>query len=357
MKIGAAGYAADAATAVDVASAAVAAILVYTSGVVVPFVISLFVAVMISPILDFQVVRWKFPRAAAVATTLLLVLGILAVMGLLLYAAVPSIGTPETVDPDKQYSTGFSSLLENTLATLRSWGIELDQTAVEAELEGLIAEMQQKWGYILTQTAGMVKSLFSQGFLVVIFVIFLLAGRDPHVVRTGIYAEIEAKIRMYITTKFVLSAVTGILVWAVLAMFGLKMAALFGMMAFLLNFIPSIGSVIATLLPLPVALAQFGNPLEVWTILGVLLIPGAIQMVVGNVLEPKIMGQGLQLHPITILLALAVWGMLWGVIGMLLSVPITATIRIVLMRFETTRPIGNLLAGELPAAETSAVAT
>lgn len=246
---------------VVLASAAVAAILVYTRGVVVPFVLAIFVTVMISPILDFQVVRWKFPRAAAVATTLLLVLAILAVAGLLLYAAVPSIGNTGAaakgppavdVDPDKQYSTGFSSLLKNALSTLRAWGIDLDQTAVEAEMKGLIAEMQEKAIYIIKETAGTVTSLLSQGFLIVIFVIFLLAGRDPHAVRTGIYAEIEAKIRTYITTKFLLSAVTGILVWAVLVMFGLKMAALFGMMAFLLNFIPSIGSVIATLLPLPV---------------------------------------------------------------------------------------------------------
>ncbi|NQU23286.1 MAG: AI-2E family transporter [Candidatus Nealsonbacteria bacterium] len=342
---------------VILASAAVAAILVYAKGVVVPFVLAIFVTVMISPILDFQVVRWKFPRAAAVATTLLLVFAILGVMGLLLYAAVPSIGTPEAADPDQQFSSGFDSMLENSLTTLRAWGIDLDQTAVEAELEGLIAEMQQKAIYIATQTAGTVKSLLSQGFLIVIFVIFLLAGRDSHVVRTGIYAEIEAKIRTYITTKFVLSGVTGILVWAVLASFGLKMAALFGMMAFLLNFIPSIGSVIATLLPLPVALGQFGNPLDVWAILGVLLIPGVIQVTVGNVIEPKIMGQGLQLHPVTILLALAVWGLLWGAIGMLLSVPITATIRIILMRFETTRPLGNLLAGELSTTGPPATAT
>ncbi len=104
---------------VILASTAVAAILVYTRGVVVPFVISLFVAVMVSPILDFQVVRWKFPRAAAVATTLLLVLGILAVMVLLIYAAVPSIGDADAkgppvvdVDPDSSatHITGDQSL-------------------------------------------------------------------------------------------------------------------------------------------------------------------------------------------------------------------------------------------------------
>ena len=76
-----------------------------------------------------------------------------------------------------------------------------------------------------------------------------------------------------------------------------------------------------------------------------------IQMAVGNVIEPKIMGQGLKLHPIVILLALAFWGLLWGIIGMLLAVPITAAIRIILMQFETLRPIARLLAGQLPGDE------
>ena len=67
-----------------------------------------------------------------------------------------------------------------------------------------------------------------------------------------------------------------------------------------------------------------------------------------NGIEPKLMGEGLQLHPVTVVLALSFWGVLWGPIGMVLAVPITAIIRIVLMRFETVRPIGRLLAGELP---------
>ena len=131
-------------------------------------------------------------------------------------------------------------------------------------------------------------------------------------------------------------------------MLGLHMAFVFGLLTFLLNFIPSIGSVIATLLPLPlamVAILDYGNwPL----IISVVAIPGALQMVIGNVIEPKLMGRGLELHPVTILLSLAFWGLLWGYMGMVLAVPITAIIRIILIRFETTRAIGNLLGGKLP---------
>jgi AI-2 transport protein TqsA len=76
------------------------------------------------------------------------------------------------------------------------------------------------------------------------------------------------------------------------------------------------------------------------------VIPGVIHNLIGNLIEPKLMGEGLDLHPVTILLALSFWGLLWGIVGMFLATPITAAIRIVLMQFDTLRPIANLLAGD-----------
>ncbi len=178
-----------------------------------------------------------------------------------------------------------------------------------------------------------------------IFVGFMLAGRDPYRISKGIYIEIDRNVRRYIATKFFISAITGLLVWLVLEIIGLRFASMFGLLAFGLNFIPSLGSIIATLLPIPLALVQFDSAIWIWW---AILVPGAIQMIMGNVIEPKIMGEGLQLHPVTVLLGLAFFGLLWGPVGMLLAAPITATIRIVLMRFETTVPIGKLMAGILP---------
>jgi AI-2 transport protein TqsA len=111
------------------------------------------------------------------------------------------------------------------------------------------------------------------------------------------------------------------------------------------SYIPSIGPIIATLLPVPVAVAQFQNPL---TILAIIAIPGAIHMTIGNLVTPKLMGRGLELHPVTVLLALAFWGLLWGVVGVVLAVPIVAMLRLVLSQFSTTQSLANLLAGHLP---------
>ena len=147
-----------------------------------------------------------------------------------------------------------------------------------------------------------------------------------------------------------LAAVTALLVGLVLWAFGLHLAWLFALLVFALTFIPSVGPIIATLLPLPVAVTQFQDP---WMILAVVAVPGAIHMTIGNLITPKLMGRGLELHPVTVLLALAFWGLLWGIVGMVLAVPMVAMLRIVLSHFSTTRSLANLLAGHLPGTEAS----
>ncbi|MEE9292576.1 MAG: AI-2E family transporter, partial [Acidobacteriota bacterium] len=222
---------------------------------------------------------------------------------------------------------------------LDRFGIDLGQQPFLERLQALpILDM-------LKTTAGTVATLLSTGLMTLIFVIYLLLGRQPNRLRTGLYADMDLKIRRYVVTKVATSAATGILVGTILALFGLDLALVFGVMAFLLNFIPSIGSILSTLLPIPMAIVQFES---IWMIAGVIIVPGVIQVVIGSGIEPKIMGEGLELHPVTILLALVFWGLLWGVVGMLLAAPITAVAKLVMQRFEMTRPAADLLAGRLP---------
>ena len=201
---------------------------------------------------------------------------------------------------------------------------------------------------ILTNTVGVIFGLISGVLFILIFVVFLLAARNPYAEHSQIYKAVVHKIRRYLGTKVVISAVVGVLVWTSLSVIGLELAGVFGVMSFLLNFIPSIGAIIATLLPIPIAMAQFQSP---WPVILVIVVPGVLHNVLGNIVEPKLMGEGLDLHPVTILLALSFWGLLWGIVGMFLAAPITAAIRIVLLQFDTLRPIGNLLAGDFAKAE------
>ena len=175
------------------------------------------------------------------------------------------------------------------------------------------------------------------------FVIFLLAGRNPYAEHSQMYRDVVINMRRYLGVKVFTSALVGVLVWASLVLLKMELASIFGVLAFLLNFIPVIGPVIVTVLPIPLAMAQFQSP---WPVILVVVVPGVIHNVIGNIIEPKMMGKGLDLHPVTVMLALSFWGLLWGIVGMFLAAPITAAIRIVLMQFDTFRPIANLLAGE-----------
>ncbi len=319
------------------ATVAIAIALIYTRGVMIPFVLAIFITTVVSPVVDFEVSRLRFPRPLAIFIALMLALAILVLLGAVLTFAVQTI-----VHSSNEYSERVTNLTERVFDDLETYKIHIDKPLVLSELKARLPQ-------IITDAVGTITTLLSSGFLIMIFVIFLLIGRDPHARHTGIYADIEATIRSYIATKFAISAVTGVLVGVILWALKMPMAWLFGLFACLLNFIPNIGSIAATLLPIPIALTEFaGNP---WMILAVVGIPGLIHMSIGNFVEPKLMGRGLELHPVTVLLALAFWGLLWGVIGMVLAVPIVATIRIVVSRFSTTRWLGDLLAGRLPGAD------
>lgn len=139
--------------------------------------------------------------------------------------------------------------------------------------------------------------------------------------------------------------ITGILVGILFLIFGVDLTFMFVVLTILLNFIPSIGSVIATLLPLPVIMLQFGFTAPFYVIL---IGSGFIQFTIGNVVEPKFMGDSMDLHPVVVLMFLIFWGLVWGIPGMFLAVPITAVLKIVLSRIETTRPFAELLGGRLP---------
>ena len=308
-------------------------ILVYASSVLIPFVLAIFIYLLISPILDFQILKLKIPRMIGVTVTLLLVMVFLAILILLISEAVQLIYTTAS-----EYRDGFVNLAEMVLTKMKEMGLDIEVPEIRNDLKARIPKFA-------ADTFGTTMAVTSTIIFVSIFLIFLLAGRNPHTIRTGVYGTIDSKIRRYISMKTILSLITGFSVWVVLQLFGLKLAVVFGMLTFILNYIPSIGSIIATCLPIPIAVAQFSSPMMVSL---VVIIPGAIQITIGNFIEPKLMGQELKLHPVVILLALSFWGLLWGVIGMILAVPITAAIRIVLMQFETLRPVARILAGKLP---------
>ena len=159
--------------------------------------------------------------------------------------------------------------------------------------------------------------------------------------------EIEHRIERYIWVKSLVSLVTAVLCWAVLARAGVNYASLWALVIFLFNYVPNIGSLFAVMLPALLTLLQFND----WGVFfSVTLSLTLIQAVIGNYVEPRLMGTTLNLSPLVIILSLTFWGGIWGVAGMFLSVPITVILANVFSKFEPTRPVAVLLSsrGEVP---------
>ena len=195
-------------------------------------------------------------------------------------------------------------------------------------------------GRYLSGMTGFFFNWFSDLLIVTVFLIFMLLeyphvenrlnmafkGENAHKAKE-IGDKIVYQISRYLRTLTVISFVTGVCVWLSLHLLGIDFALTWGVLAFFLNFIPTIGSILASIPPILIALVQFyPNWVPSVVILFSLL---SIQFIIGNIITPKIMGEALDLNPIVILISLLFWGLLWGFSGALLAVPITVVIKII----------------------------
>jgi predicted PurR-regulated permease PerM len=152
--------------------------------------------------------------------------------------------------------------------------------------------------------------------------------------------EIYRATNKYITLKTAVSLLTGGISYVILLLFGIDYAFLWAFLIFIFNYIPYIGSLVATLLPSVFAIIQFGS---LWSFVWVFISIEVVQLVVGNYVEPKVMGRSLNLSPLVVVLALSFWGYIWGLLGMFLSVPITSILLITMAQFPATRNVAILL--------------
>lgn len=155
-----------------------------------------------------------------------------------------------------------------------------------------------------------------------------------------ILAKIDRSLGKYIGLKSLISLITAVCSYIVLLIYNVEAPVFWAGLIFVLNFIPTIGSLIATLFPVLFALVQYG---DVGLSLQLTLALGVIQVIMGNILEPKIMGDSLNISALVVILSLSIWGAIWGVTGMILSVPITVSMAIIFAAFPKTKKIAILL--------------
>ena len=172
----------------------------------------------------------------------------------------------------------------------------------------------------------------------VIFLCFILVSR----IRPGSDSAVRVdwEIQKYIRIKFLVSLFTGTLIGITLVILKVDLAFVFGLLTFLFNFIPHVGSVFATLMPIPLVLLDSSKSTAAKIL--ALLLPWATHMIIGNFVEPNVFGRSLKLHPVMIVLNLAFWGLVLVVAGMILSVPIAVCMRIAATEYASTSELARM---------------
>ena len=319
---------------------AAAALVVIVAGIkaaeqiMVPFLLAAFIAtIAATPV--YWLHRFRVPVGAAIALVMLAL--IVALLGMGAVAAQSVDGFQEQLP---FYRERLSGLLEGLLKALGGLGIELSRDVLDpAKALGWAGETLLGLGSVL-----------SNGFLILLTVIFILAEAStfPRKLRTVLddperdlpyFERFAEKVNRYIAIKTTVSLATGAFVSLALAVIGVEHAILWGLLAFLLNYVPTIGSAIAAVPPVLLALIQLGVGHAV-AVTGVFLV---VNIVMGNVVEPRFMGRSLGLSTLVVFLSLVFWGWMLGPVGTVLSVPLTMTAKIALEANPSTAWMAHLL--------------
>ena len=315
-----------------IAIISVAFALYFTRPIMIPFILALFVRILIDPIIDFQTKNLRVHRIVAIIVAIFIIIGLFVII-------IPIIIDSLAIflKSADDYNFKVLLLIETVINKLQYFDIEINKEIIR---ESFLSLPFLDWASSALSNGA---NFVAKFFLVVIMTLFLLVG-STGAKKSQTWENINNQVKKYIFVKFITSAFTGIIAGSIYWFLGLDLAMIFGTLTFLLNFIPTFGSIVAVLLPLPVAFLQFDDPA---IIMMIIILPSIVHMIIGNIIEPKMFGQAFDLHPVTIIVALISWGMLWGITGMLLAAPLTAIMRISFNNFDTTRPFALLLSGKL----------
>jgi len=314
-----------------------AAALMWLRPVVVPFLVALALHYLLTPVSGWLSRRGGFSDGFAVAGAAAVGLIALSAVGFLVW-----ISAVELARGAETYAARIDALSSDpSFAKFVDWaGLPRD-----SETGRVVVVSPERTRQLVFAAVSWLQSAVADAFLALVFLLFLmLSGKSgPTPATRGLPTEAAERVRRYLAEMFVFSIVTGALVAVILGTLGVTLWLPFGFLAFVLNFIPAVGSLIATVLPIPVVLL---DP-ELSTVSKVLAIalPATVQFLIGNVIQPRIQGRSQNLHPVVPLVALVVFGMLWGPVGAVLAVPTTAVLKIAFERIPGGRPFADLLEG------------
>ena len=291
-------------------------VLYFLRSILAPFAMAVFAKILLDPAIE-EMKKKGLPRPLAIAVTFLL--SAFVVTGV---AGIVAGSIGQLTDHVDEYVARFQELLWDLLYSIpESLGKRLDVGEIFALA---VKSFKAMIGSLTTSIVSLLGQLLVTG----LFLVFFLLSETRDEDKSALQLKIEGQVRDYMIVKVALSLLTAILTGALLTIGQVELALVFALLTFVLNFVPNIGPLVAVALPIPLLVL---SP-KVGLSAGIAILAGLIlvQFVLGNFIEPKLMGERLALNPILVLFSLLLWGAIWGIAGTLLAIPLTAAMKLAL---------------------------
>jgi predicted PurR-regulated permease PerM len=320
--------------------------------ILIPVTIAIFLTYLFHPLLIY-LTKLKIPKWLSVIFIIIFVSGLYYLFVLILIASFGSF--PEKL---QIYTENLSAFLQSLLSpfniTVQELAEFLNLKVKELDISSIFERLFE---------AGVIQNIFNSFsgmlgdmFIAIIFWIFMILGKDRFEERLKHAFEekreiveknltsIDKQLQSYIIIKTILSFITATIATLILWAYGIDFAIVWGLLTFILNYIPNIGSLIATFAPIIVALLEYGLGFTTISLSALLLIN---QNLIGNIAEPHYLGRQMDLSPVFVLFSLIFWGWIWGIVGMFLAVPIAAAMKILFSNIEPLKPIAVLMGSKV----------
>ena len=336
-----------------IALAVVASILKTLKSIFIPLIFSIFLLFLFAPLINY-LKKHKVPMVLILLITLVIIAVFLGLVILLIYAASNSLinGLPRYEDKFNDLIAKGTEYLQNLAS---NWNINTENISI-ANIAQIISSGFISIPQFISNPVNTLVSIIQNIFLIIFFLIFLLLEIEKLPLRLrkatsklskeqtlDILQNIEKQIQNYLTIRTLVNLSAALLCMLWMLIFGVDFILVCGILLFVLDFIPDVGSVISSAIPILIYLLQSGFSF-LWLIFALLIV--ATQMLIGNIIEPKLQGVQLNLTPIMVLVSLIFWGWLWGIVGMLICVPLTSAINIILKQVAPNNFISALISSE-----------
>jgi len=332
-----------------IAFAIIMIILRELKAIFIPLTFAIFLSFMFQPLNRFLYSK-KIPVAVNIFLIVIIILILFTALGTIVYTSVSSF-----VTDFPKYETQLTTMISNMITRFE---IPMEQVTDYLQNKVNWLQMADKLSLskIVSGTMGNFIDFLIKLLLTVAFMIFIILDRSRMFKSVGkvvsedevehfghVLKDIEKQIKTYVVNKTLISFATGLISMFFIAIFGIDFVVMSGLLIFILNYIPNIGSILASAFPILICFIQYGFS---WQLIAISVSLIATQMTIGNFVEPKVMGTGLKLSPLIVLISLIFWYWVWGPVGMILAVPITSALNLILKGIPSMKVVSALISSD-----------